>query len=341
MKSSSIFVLFSKLRSQEIEQFSSGVKRVKKFLKGISRGELFLKKVKEFRYPADEKQASLINKVQNFKASNGTIPVYLSIFVLSLTLFGGIQYAKYSILKTKAIEIRLSYSQIKNNGYYNIYQHLGIIKVMEVVQNESNGVAQSPDLLQTYTALLRNIKEKSYRFQLSFGLPSYKNVFVGLESQSACGLLEGSSFGCTSQFEEIYFLKAVRSTFMDSILLMKKFELALSSKDRPKLAEKKDLMAEASTLVQDLVRLVSVFNKLNENLISYLSTLIQSQLSRAKYFVVLETLVSALVLSLGGGVLFFFLNNPSMENISFIKVLPFNLIVKNQYFQICLNKKKY
>ena len=248
---------------------------------------------------------------------------------------------KYSILKTRAIEIRLSYSQIKNNGYYNVYRNLGIIKILEVIQNESNGVPQNPNLLQTYNALLDNIKEKSYRFQLSFGLPSYKNVFYGMESQSACELLKDSSFSCTSQFEEIFFFNAVRSTYMDSLILMKKFHLMLNAKDRVKFVEKKDLMTETSTLVQNLVRLVSVFNKLNENLISYLSVVIENQLSMANYFVILETLVSVLMLFLGGFMIFYFLNNLSMENTSFIKVLPFNLIVRNQYFKIYLNKKKY
>lgn len=311
------------------------------FLKGISRGEIFLKRVKEFRYPIDEKPTSSINKVQNFKTSNGVILIYLSIFVLSLCTFAGIQYVKYSILKTSAIEIRLSYSQIKNNGYYNIYQNLGIIKIIEVIQKESNDVAQDPNLLQSYSALLKNIQEKSYRFQLSFGLPSYKNVFYEMESQSACELIKDSSFVCTSQFEEIFYFNAIRSTFMDSIILMKKFDLMFNSEDRSKLAEKKDLMTETNTVVQSLIRLVSLFNKLNDNLISYLLVIIEEQVSRIKFFLILEAFFSAFMLFFGGFMIFYFLNNLSMENISFIKVLPFNLIVKNQYFKIYLNKNKY
>lgn len=341
VKSSSIFLLFSKLRSEEIEQFNSGIKNLKKFLTGISRGDLFLKKVKEFRLPVDEKQSSLVNKVRNFRTSNDFIATYVAIFISSLFVFGGIQLGKYLILKSNAIEIRLSYSQIKNTAFYNIYQNLGIIKIMEVIQNESKGIPPSPKVLESYNSLLDNVKEKSFRFQLNSCLPTFKKVFLELESVSACEELRNTSFSCSTQFEEIFFFNAFRSTFMDSIILMKKFNRMLKAKNRQTFLEKKDLMAETSTVSQNLVRLVSVFNKVNDNLNENLKSATQSQLSTTQNFLILEIFVSILVLFFGGLVIFFFLNNLSMEKSSFIKVLPFNLIVRNQYFKIYLNKNKY
>ena len=95
VKSNSIFILFSKLRSQEIEQFNVGIKKLEKFVKGISRGELFLKKVKEFRNPADEKQTTIVNKVRNFETSYEFTIVYITIFVFSFFIFFFIQLGKY------------------------------------------------------------------------------------------------------------------------------------------------------------------------------------------------------------------------------------------------------
>lgn len=341
VKSSSIFVLFSKLRSQEIEQFRGGIKNIMKFLKGISRGELFLKRVKEFRNPVDDKQTTTVNKVRNFKASKESIIIYLTIFLSFFCVFAGIQMVKFSDLKSNAIDIRLRYSQIKNNGFYNIYQNLGVINIMQVIEIEQKGVPLTPDVLQNFDSLLQNIIQKSYRFQLNSGLPTFKTVFNQIESVSACEILQNSSFSCTSHFEEVYFLKSIRSTFMNSVLLMKKFSSVLNANIRKDLIGKSDLMAEANTLTQSLLRLVLVFDKINENLNSSLQSVIEDQLARAQFFIIIETFVSVFMLIFGGFIIYYYLNKISMENSSFIKVLPFDLIVKNQYFKIYLNKNKY
>ena len=128
---------------------------------------------------------------------------------------------------------------------------------------------------------------------------------------------------------------------MGSIMLMKKFNRMLKAKDRAKFLEKKDLMIETFTTTQSLVRLVSVFNKVNENLNNNLGKTIDKQLTSAEKFIILETVASIFMLIFGGLLIYHFLNNLSMENSSFIKVLPFNLIVKDQYFKIYLNKNKY
>ena len=220
VKSGSIFFLFSKLRSQEIEQFSGGISKIKKFLKGISRADLFLKRVKEFRNSVDESQTTTVNKVRNFKTSNESIIIYLTIFISFLCVFAGIQMAKFFNLKSNAVEIRLRYSEIKNNGFYNIYQNLGVINLMQVITIEQKGAPITTDVLQSFDSLLRNISEKSYRFQLNSGLPTFKTVLNQIESTSACEMLRNSSFSCASQFEEIYFFFFFCTTFMDSILLM-------------------------------------------------------------------------------------------------------------------------
>ena len=341
VKSTSIFILFSKLRSQEIEQFSGGISKIMKFLKGISRSDLFLKKVKEFRNTVDEKQTNTVNKVRNFKTSNESIIIYLTIFISFLCVFAGIQMAKFFNLKSNAVEIRLRYSEIKNNGFYNIYQNLGVINLMQVIEIEQKGAPLTAGILQSFDSLLRNINEKSYRFQLNAGLPTFKTVLNQIESASACEMLQNSSFSCASQFEEVYFFKSISSIFMDSVLLMKKFDKILNTKIRENLVEKQDLMAETNTLTQNLVRLVLVFNKIDENLNSSLKIAIENQLMRAQFFIIIETFVSIFMLFFGGFMIFYYLNKISMENSSFIKVLPFNLIVKNQYFKIYLNKNKY
>lgn len=310
-------------------------------MKGITRDEIFLKKVKEFRNPVDEKQTTTVNKVRNFESSFDFMIAYLIIFVFSLFIFVGIQTGKYFNLKSNAIEIRLSYSQITNIGFYNIYQNLGIIKIMEVIKNESKGIPVSSDDQKSYNSLLDNLKEKSYRFQFDSGIPTFKDVLFRIESSSACELLKNSSFSCSSKFEEIFYMNSFRSSYMGSILLMKKFNRMLKAKDRAKFVDKKDLMTETNTVTQSLVRLVSVFNKVNEDLNNNLELLVDKQLASAENLIIIESIASVFMLIFGGLLIYHFLNSLSMENSSFIKVLPFNLIVKNQYFKIYLNKNKY
>ena len=341
VKSSSIFVLFAKLRTQEIEQFNVGIKKLTMFLKEMSRAELFLKKVKDFRNPVDEKLKTIVNRVRNFETSYNFMIGYLTIFVLSFLIFFGIQMIKYHSLRKTAVEIRLSYSQIANIGFYNIYQNLGVIKIMEVIQNEAKGIPPSPNEISSYEAILASLKAKSFRFQLNSGLPTFKNVLFKIESISACELLENTSFNCTSKFEEIFFFNAFRSTLMTSILLMEKFGYLLKLEDRVKLVEKTDLMSETSTLTQSMIRLVSVFNKVNESLNNNLDLLTGKLILSAKGFLIIEIVASLLMLLGGGLMIYYYLYDLSMINSSFIKVLPFSLIVKNQYFQIYLNKNKY
>ena len=307
----------------------------------MSRTELFLKKVKDFRNPVDEKPKNLVNKVRNFETSYDFMIGYLTIFVLSLLLFFGIQLIKYNFLKGNATEIRLSYSQILNVGFYNIYQNLGIIKIMGVIQNETKGIPPSQNDISSYDDILDNLKSKSFRLQLNSGLPTFKEVLFKIESSSACELLTNTSFSCTTEFEEIFFFNAFRSTLMSSILLMEKFDYMLKLKDRVKFVEKRDLMSETSTLTQSLIRLVPVFNKVNESLNNNLDRLVGQLMENAKNFAIIEIVASILMLLAGGLMIYYYLYNLSMENSSFIKVLPFNLVVKNQYFKIYLNKNKY
>ena len=128
---------------------------------------------------------------------------------------------------------------------------------------------------------------------------------------------------------------------MSSILLMEKFGYLLKLEDRAKIVNKSDLMSETSSLTQSMLRLVSVFNKVNKDLNNNLDLLTGKLISSAKQFGIVEIVASFLMLLGGGLMIYYYLYDLSMENSSFIKVLPFNLIVKNQYFKIYLNKNKY
>lgn len=341
-KSYSIFILFSKLRSQEIDQFNLGIKKVMKFLKGMVRSDIFIKKVKEFKTTNDEKQSSNVNKVRNFDVSFDFLIVYCLILTMSICLFVVIQMMKYNFIRENSLEIKLGYFQIKNIGFNNIYQNLELIKIIDIFKQHRDNEAVSQDSIDLFKILLDNINQKVYSFQFDPVLPTYKDMIVDVEATSACQYLENTEFACNSSHFDVFIKDAYRSLPINTLILFKKFnkrleQIATSSSPPPSEA----LILETNTIIETLIRMTLIYRSVIEKLNKNIQTLIQKQQSTSKNFVVVEIIFSILMLFFGSFLLFTYLNDLSMENSSFIKVLPFNLIVKNQYFKIYLNKNKY
>ena len=340
-KSYSIFILFSKLRSQEIDQFNLGIKKVMKFLKSMVRSDIFLKKVKEFKTTSDEKQSSNVNKVRNFDVSFDFLIVYCLILTLSICLFVVIQMMKYTFIRENSLEIKLGYFQIKNIGFNNIYQNLELIKIIDIFKQHRANEPVSQDSIDIFNSLLKKIRQKVYSFQFDPVLPTYKDMIVDVEATSACQYLENTEFACNSTHFDVFMKDAYRSLPINTLILFKTFSKRLEQIDTVTPPPSEALVLETNTIVETLIRMTIIYRSVIEKLNGNIRTLIKRQQSTSKNFVVVEIIFSILMLFFGSTLLFTYLNDLSMENSSFIKVLPFNLIVKNQYFKIYLNKNKY
>ena len=340
-KSYSIFILFSKLRSQEIDQFNLGIKKVMKFLKSMVRSDIFLKKVKEFKTTSDEKQSSNVNKVRNFDVSLDSLIVYCLILTLSICLFVVIQMMKYTFIRENSLEIKLGYFQIKNIGFNNIYQNLELIKIIDIFKQHRANEPVSQDSIDIFNSLLKKIRQKVYSFQFDPVLPTYKDMIVDVEATSACQYLENTEFACNSTHFDVFMKDAYRSLPINTLILFKTFSKRLEQIDSVTPPPSEALVLETNTIVETLIRMTIIYRSVIEKLNGNIRTLIKRQQSTSKNFVVVEIIFSILMLFFGSTLLFTYLNDLSMENSSFIKVLPFNLIVKNQYFKIYLNKNKY
>ena len=312
-----------------------------KFLKSMVRSDIFLKKVKEFKTTSDEKQSSNVNKVRNFDVSLDSLIVYCLILTLSICLFVVIQMMKYTFIRENSLEIKLGYFQIKNIGFNNIYQNLELIKIIDIFKQHRANEPVSQDSIDIFNSLLKKIRQKVYSFQFDPVLPTYKDMIVDVEATSACQYLENTEFACNSTHFDVFMKDAYRSLPINTLILFKKFSKRLEQIDSVTPPPSEALVLETNTIVETLIRMTIIYRSVIEKLNGNIRTLIKRQQSTSKNFVVVEIIFSILMLFFGSTLLFTYLNDLSMENSSFIKVLPFNLIVKNQYFKIYLNKNKY